>query len=184
MKRNLFKIYIAFNLVIIILCNFTGCTFFKSKRYFNEIVTVSKEFSLDKAFLFALIHTESGFEPDVVSNKGAIGLMQLMPQTANYIADISNYKNKVDLFDVKCNLNLGCAYLNYLGKKFKSEKEILCAYNAGEGTVRNWLLDLRYSVDGETLNIIPYRETERYVQKIERLKKYYQSYLDKRGYRE
>ena len=71
------------------------------------------------------------------------------------------------------NVRLGCLYLSYLLERFPEEKTALAAYNAGEGKVRGWLKDERYSADGTRLNKIPYPETEEYVKKVMKFRKNY-----------
>lgn len=151
-------------------------------KYKEQVLTVSKEYNLDPALIFAVIKTESGFNEKAVSVKGAVGLMQITPKTAEYIAkkrEIAKY----DLYDPKTNIEFGTYYIRYLLDRFTGQKEAMAAYNAGEGTVKSWLKDERYSQDGKTLKDVPYKETERYIQKIgkslERYKKLYQKLLDK-----
>ena len=87
--------------------------------------------------------------------------MQIIPSTANFIAEKVNYNQDIDLFDVECNLYLGIAYVSYLMNIFSSIDIVICAYNAGEGVVREWI---ESSKDKEL--VIEYPETERYLQKV------------------
>ena len=80
---------------------------------------------------------------------------------------------KMNLYEPKTNIKYGCFYLKYLAKKFKTEKEILCAYNAGETTVLMWLKNDSLSDDGKLLKEIPYAVTKAYAEKIIKNKKYY-----------
>lgn len=150
--------------------------------YKNEIAEVSERYRIDPALVFAIVKTESGFDPFTVSAKGASGLMQIMPSTGKYIAEkkgIADY----DLFDVTTNLDFGCYYWKYLSEKFYGLTETAAAFNAGEGTVSGWLKNREYSPDGKRLEDIPYKETREYVKKIfESLKRYRKLYgklLDK-----
>lgn len=150
--------------------------------YKEEIIAVSERYGIDSALVFAIVRTESGFDPFTVSAKGAAGLMQILPSTGEYIAakrGIAEY----DLFDVNTNLDFGCYYWKYLSEKFYGLNETAAAYNAGEGTVGGWLKNREYSADGKRLGYIPYRETREYVEKIyESLKRYrklYAKLLDK-----
>ena len=77
------------------------------------------------------------------------------------------------LYDPETNIRYGCFYLNYLYKKFDIESVVLCAYNAGETTVLNWLKNIDLSNDGKNLTKIPYQVTNNYVIKILKTKKYY-----------
>ena len=81
---------------------------------------------------------ESGFNPIKVSEKGAAGLMQIMPETAGYIGEKFFSGRKFDLFLPADNIEAGCFYIFYLSEKFENTTEILAAYNAGEGNVKLW----------------------------------------------
>ncbi len=143
-------------------------------KYKQEIIKYSTQFNLQPTFVASVINAESSFNCNAVSKKGAIGLMQILPSTASYIANLLNepFEN-VDLFNADTNIKYGCFYLNYLENKFKTEKEVLCAYNAGETVVNNWLRNTNLSSDGKILNNIPYPVTKNYAQKIMQSKKYY-----------
>ena len=132
----------------------------------------AEKYGLDGDLVCAVIKTESGFKKDSVSTKGACGLMQIMPETFDYITEKFGL-NKGDIFVPENNIEAGCAYLSYLFDEFETEKETLCAYNAGEGTVREWLCDPVISSDGKTLERIPYKETEKYIAKISFYKNLY-----------
>ena len=151
-------------------------------RYVDEIERISKDYDVNKALILSVIKTESGFNEKATSNKGAVGLMQITPKTAEYIANnlcIINY----DIYYPETNIEFGTYYLRYLSDRFTGLNEILSAYNAGEGTVRKWLLNSEFSDDGVTLKKIPYPETDNYVKKIlktlQRYKKLYGKLLDK-----
>ncbi len=105
----------------------------------GEVINCCERFDLQPELVFAIIRAESGFNRLAKSDKGACGLMQLMPKTANFAAELSGYSEKIDLFNPNCNIYLGCVYLNYLFKRFENEKNVICAYNAGEGRVSLWL---------------------------------------------
>jgi len=110
---------------------------------------------VDPALIKAVMHVESGFNPHAVSDKGAQGLMQLMPETAQrYGAE--------DLFDPAQNVRAGALYLKDLQKMFKNNMRlVLAAYNAGENAV------LRYN------GVPPYDETRDYVRKVMHMHKEY-----------
>ena len=155
----------------------TGALFFVSvfprETYVAEIVAENcKRFSLDENLVLSVIKCESNFHPEARSSVGALGLMQVMPETADFIArkaGITDY----DLFSADDNIFLGCAYLRYLFDRFSDEKTVIAAYNAGEGRITEWLKNERFSSDGSTLDNIPIRETERYVRRVLLYKHYY-----------
>jgi len=74
--------------------------------------------------------------------------------------------NTFDLFNEDDNVRFGCYYIRYLIDRFENVQTSICAYNAGEGRVREWLGNSEYSEDGKTLIVIPYEETREYTQKI------------------
>jgi len=143
----------------------------KYKGYINKY---AYQYDLSPQLVASVINEESGFNKDAVSSVGAIGLMQIMPSTGEYISQLLNedYKYKM-LFEPETNIRYGCFYLNYLKTKFKDEKTVLCAYNAGESTVMSWLKNDSLSSDGKTLTKIPYNATAKYVKEIVKHKRYY-----------
>ena len=124
----------------------------------------------------AVIRTESDFDPDAVSGAGAMGLMQIMPATGEWIADkldMHSFQTEA-LFDPQTNIEIGCWYLNFLQERFDTPELISAAYNAGHGRVAQWLDDTAVSADGENLEEIPYPETREYV---DRIAKAYDAYV-------
>ena len=78
-----------------------------------------------------------------------------------------------ELYRGEFNVKIGCLYLNYLLSRFRDEETALAAYNAGEGKVSEWLRNSKYSKDGISLSHIPYRETEEYIKKVKKFRKFY-----------
>lgn len=139
-------------------------------EYQKEIWQYSEEYRLDPYLVCAVIHTESRFRPAAVSRLGAVGLMQLMPDTGIWIGDhLGLDLTETDLTDAKTNILLGCWYLRHLLGQFEEDYTLaLAAYNGGIGNVRKWLNDPELSADGEHLDQIPFTETAEYVGKVER----------------
>ena len=127
--------------------------------------------NFEPAFILAVIHAESSFRPHVVSHRGAMGLMQVMEETGEWIANmmqISNY-NVDMLFIPEYNIAIGTYFLNWLWRYFDGDITlILSGYNAGIGNVNRWLSDERFSYDGENLTYIPFPETRNYVARVKR----------------
>ena len=143
-------------------------------KYKEEIMTVSEEYGLDPCLVAAVINTESGFDPDAVSKAGAIGLMQLMPSTAEWAAGMRGMTyNEALLTEPQYNIELGCWVLNYLLKRYNNERYALIAYNAGSGTLESWLKDESYLNENGELVVIPYGETSAYVDRIEKAREQY-----------
>lgn len=133
------------------------------KKYINYVVKYSDEYNLDKSLVYAIIKVESNFDHNATSSAGAMGLMQIIPTTAKWIADELNYDYKqVDLYNPETNINFGCFYLKYLQNKFDDIEIIICAYNAGETVVKNWL-DENGKLDTSK---ITYPETLNYYKKV------------------
>ncbi len=147
-------------------------------KYKDTILLYSSKYNIKSNLIASLINAESSFNSDAVSKKGAIGLMQIMPSTAQWLAGKLEIEYSEDLlFDPDYNIKIGTFYLAYLSTKFSDTKTMLCAYNAGEGVVLKWLEDEEYSKDGETLDKIPYTETQAYVKKVEKGLKIYEKKL-------
>lgn len=135
--------------------------------YRTQVVKYSEEYELDPYLVSAIIHTESANDKKAVSRAGAVGLMQIMPDTGEWIAG-KQKDDKFDLTDPDTNIRYGCWYLNFLLSRFESTPTAIAAYNAGHGIVKKWLQDDEYSDDGVTLKNIPYKETSAYVNKVQR----------------
>jgi soluble lytic murein transglycosylase len=123
---------------------------------------------LDPALIAAVIYAETKFAPRV-SVAGAEGLMQIMPQTAEFLARRSGATTftVADLGEPQVNIAYGSYYLRYLLDEYKgNETFALAAYNGGESNVDRWLASAR--ADGHTLTVkdIPFPETRAYVQKV------------------
>ena len=134
------------------------------------------EYGLDPYLVASVIWVESKFNPDAKSEKGALGLMQIMPDTGGWIAEKLEYQGFAadDLLEPETSITFGCWYLNYLNTRFSGEKTLmLAAYNSGPGRVDEWLTDENYSEKG-SLILIPYGETDDFVQRVEKTYEIYQ----------
>lgn len=135
-------------------------------KYIEYVDKYAAEYNLKKAIVFAVIKAESGFNENNRSKTGARGLMQIMPETGKWAAEIIEIENYSDdmLYDPDTNIHIGCWYLRYLLDMYEENlSTALAAYNAGCGTVNKWLEDKKYSSDGHTLDNVPYAETDGYV---------------------
>lgn len=145
-------------------------------KYSSEIEAASKKYGVDKALIYGVIKTESNFDPEAESGAGALGLMQLMPDTfewlQTYYKDENNYTFE-DLSDPAVNIDYGVELLSILSEKYESEDTMLCAYNGGLGNVDKWLKDPEYSDDGKTLKKVPFPETDNYRKIVARNKSVY-----------
>lgn len=126
----------------------------------------SRNYGIDPALLAAVIYQESKFRPDARSGSGAVGLMQLTPDTARGIAIRTGGRafRTSDLTNPEINVRYGCWYLRNLFRKYGDERLVLAAYNAGQGNVDRWRRD---GVG------IQFSETRAYVERVEDLKRTY-----------
>ncbi len=130
-------------------------------EYEQVIRSASAEYDMEPALVAAVIHAESGFDPQAQSDQNAYGLMQLVPSTAGYVARQSGIQG--DYREPETNIRLGVWYLNYLEERYAgSERLMLAAYNAGEGTVDGWRQDESFDISQD----IPYPETASYVEDV------------------
>jgi len=142
---------------------------------FWDIVKDAAESSgVDPYLVVAMIREESRFDSQAVSTAGAVGLMQLMPFTAHRIKEELQIelRDNSGLYDVKKNIFIGTHYLSLLIREFKEIPLAVAAYNAGENTLRKWLLDSNHKGIEEFIEDIPYRETRNYVKRV--LRSYWQ----------
>ena len=113
-----------------------------AEKIARVIIQESALAGYDPFFIASIIFSESTFRPKVVSNMGAIGLMQLLPSTAKYIAqkESINWKGTKSLYTVEYNIRLGIQYVQYLENMFDGNRNLaLMAYNWGPGNVRQAL---------------------------------------------
>lgn len=138
--------------------------------HFQESVArVAEHHDLDPYLVAAVARAESGWDPEAVSPAGAVGLMQLMPATAQWISGLDSWQGneEPDLTDPEDSLELGAFYLAYLRRYFGGDTRVaLAAYNAGQGAVSRWL---REAGGGGPLALedIPIDETRDFVERVE-----------------
>ena len=136
-------------------------------KYSREIDGACDRFNVSRSLVRAVIRAESGYDKDAVSRAGAVGLMQLMPATAVWIAsEIGEDELSTRLTDPQANITLGTALLAYLLGKY-SVPDALAAYNAGEGNLMKW----KVKNSG-----YEFKETRDYVEKVMRAEKVYRRF--------
>lgn len=177
MKKQI-KIIISISIVVVILIMSAFILKYAYNRYIymsypleyqSEVENASKKYNVDKALIYAVIKTESNFNPNAVSSAGAIGLMQLMPETFEWIQKYYTEDNTYTVDDIdnyQVNIDYGTHLLSILLKMYKNEDTAICAYNAGVGNVDSWLKNPEYSDDGINLKNIPIEETDNYLKKV------------------
>ena len=164
MPKPLFHTVILFSVVAIAFSAFTFVLYpVKHAALIREYAHAT---DMDPAVVAAVIQTESHFRANAISPRGAVGLMQIMPSTADFVAEMSDI-NEFSLTNPRDNIRLGTAYLQYLFRQFGDLRTVLMAYNAGEGNVRRWLL-----ADPHIAKI-PFPETRTYVERVLNAKNFY-----------
>ena len=144
-------------------------------RYEQIVRGHAENYGLEPQLVAAVIYQESKFDADAVSDSGAVGLMQLLPATAQGIADRTGGTgwHERDLVDPELNIRYGAWYLRHLLDKYEDEQLALAAYNAGQTNVDRW----REAGVG-----IPFAETRHYVERVRELKATYaHAYRDELG---
>jgi soluble lytic murein transglycosylase len=147
-------------------------------RHEDIIRQQAREKGLDPALVAAVIYAESHFRDGQTSPAGALGLMQLTPETARYIARKSGGTAFVvgDLATPQVNIAYGAYYLRYLLRRYDgNEAFALAAYNAGEGNVDRWIISARARDRALSIGAIPYPETRAYVTRVQDAKRDYAS---------
>lgn len=155
--------------VALLFLGLTGIRYFFPLEHRETVLEWSATHSLDPAWVAAIIRFESRFEPDALSPAGAIGLMQIMPSTAQWIVEqqTSPLSVPVDLTDPTMNVGLGTWYLRYLLDRFEDRDMALMAYNAGPSNAIRW--------DGDLEQAFP--ETRQYVRRIRLAVPIYRAYF-------
>ncbi|WP_418852720.1 lytic transglycosylase domain-containing protein [Phascolarctobacterium succinatutens] len=151
--------------------------------YQQDIVTYSKKNNVDPFLVAAIIKNESNFKHDAVSKVGAVGLMQIMPETGRWIAEqmgLENYQDS-DLYQTRKNIRMGCWYVGELEHEFQHNLVLLMvAYNAGRGQTHEWMQENGWDYNFNDIKSIPYSDTREYVAKVMQDRdKYYLLYKDK-----
>ena len=146
-------------------------------EYFSIINKESKKEFIDPYFVCAVIKAESGFNEDAISPVGAIGLMQIMPETGEWIAEKNDINFEVwDLQEPQFNIQIGVQYLDFLLDYWEQDlPKTIASYNAGQNKVAEWIEKEIWDGTKENISDIPYEETRNYVEKV---LKYYDGYLE------
>jgi len=137
-----------------------------SERVAHTIQQCAQEEKISASLLEAVILTESKFNEKAKSHVGAVGMMQLMPETADWISEMSGLPSD-NLESPEQNIPLGAWYLNYLLKKYKNNEVFaLAAYNAGRGNVDEWIEKNKWPDNFTDMDKIPFPETREFVKSV------------------
>ncbi|MBP9721857.1 MAG: lytic transglycosylase domain-containing protein [Gammaproteobacteria bacterium] len=137
--------------------------------YQDSVLKFAKKYNIDPAWVFAISRQESAFIVDAKSRAGALGLMQLMPATAQKLAKSNKipYRNQLSLLNETTNIRLGSAYLQKMLDENKGNPVLAtAAYNAGPGRVKKWLKDNKPIATDIWIELVPFYETRDYLKRV------------------
>jgi soluble lytic murein transglycosylase len=187
-KRTYAIILICFLLVLFYTSDWLGRWMYPI-RYEETIHHAAELENVDPYLISAIIRVESNYEPDKVSKKGALGLMQIMPGTAEWVANSAGYESSIVhlLHEPELNIDIGTKYVRILLNQFADvlgQRElrddqiaiIAAAYNAGPGKVSTWLQNGDWTGAYADSSLIPYGETRHFVQRVQYYYKKYEQY--------
>lgn len=152
------------------------------KAYGNFVEKYAAEYNIPEDVCYAVIKCESGFDSTAVSSAGAVGLMQIMPNTFTYLCSLTgdNYESGM-LYDPETNIRYGIYYLSILYDRFGVWETVFAAYNCGPSRVDGWIRDGKVD-DGGRLTEIPIAETAAYVERVTKaIEKYEKLYYMTEG---
>ena len=154
-------------------------------KYEEYVTKASAEFDVPEPLIYAVIQTESGFDPEARSEVGARGLMQITEETFEWLRTKEDFGSSTttfaDLDEPSVAIAYGTYFLQMLLDEFDGDvTTALSAYHAGRGSVHSWLEQAKYSENGRTLDEIPMDDTAYYVQKVERAMGVYEKRLSDR----
>lgn len=144
--------------------------------YKETVESCCEEFGVEPTLVYAVIHTESGFDAEARSEAGALGLMQIMPDTFAWLQGRLNegeHMNVERLFEPEVNIRYGVYFLSLLDAMFGDDVLTVAAYHAGQSRVSEWLGQERIPAAGCRAEDIPSDTTGHYVRKVERTRSIY-----------
>ncbi|WP_442601449.1 lytic transglycosylase domain-containing protein [Paenibacillus sp. KN14-4R] len=167
-KKRFFAI-----LLLIITCTMfvfsqTFSTLLYPIHFRTEIKKHAETYNVDPLLIAAIIRVESNYKPNETSKKGALGLMQLMPETAKWINELGRLSGSMDnVMDANFNIQMGTWYVNWLLNQYDGNMVIaVAAYNAGQGNVKKWIQNGTWDGTEKNSVQIPYGETRHFVQRV------------------
>jgi Soluble lytic murein transglycosylase and related regulatory proteins (some contain LysM/invasin domains) len=144
-------------------------TIFYPLPHRDIVFAMADEYNVDPYLVFAIIRAESKFQNTAESPVGAKGLMQIMPETAQWIAkqlNVDSFKDD-DLHKPEVNIRFGCWYIRDLNNEFEGNIPLqVAAYNAGRGKVTQWIQEGKWDGDPKNIEGIPFPETKQYVKNV------------------
>lgn len=140
-------------------------------HYKDIVMKYSEEYKVDPALIFAVMREESHYHKSITSSAAAVGLMQIMPSTAQWLAPMVGInRNEIDLTNPDQNIKFGAYYLRFIMDRVNDINLVMAGYNAGHGRAIRWESSFRNLNKYEGYEHIPFEETRHYIRKV------YQSY--------
>ena len=138
-------------------------------KYKEIIAEKSRKYNIENYIVASVINIESRYDKKAMSPVGAVGLMQILPSTAEEIASkLGDDYEQIDLYDEETNIEYGCYYLRYLLDLFDGNiVNALASYNWGLNNVKKWIKDGNVD-ENFTITNIPVKETQNYIKKFKR----------------
>jgi len=164
------RAFLGFMLVLAVLVPWLGGSYYPWP-YQRQFVAAARRYGLSPYLLAAVARSESRFDPSATSERGAVGLMQVMPATGRSLAKGSDRRG-ARLRSPKASIELGARYLKQLDGEFHATTAALAAYNGGETVVAGWIGHGVWR-PGQPLSRIPYGETRDFVARVERFAAWY-----------
>ncbi|MBQ8208247.1 MAG: lytic transglycosylase domain-containing protein [Clostridia bacterium] len=150
------------------------------RTYSEYVEKYSEMYGVPEEVIYATIRTESDFVSNAVSSAGAIGLMQIMPDTFKWLCEKNGESLEEGmLYDPETNIRYGTYYLSYLYSEFGLWETVYAAYNCGPGRVKEWQTSEEYADENGILIDIPFRETSDYVKKVSKAVTVYEKLYNK-----
>lgn len=188
-RIRLGRLLVAFLLVAALIIGCVKLAEFGIRRYYysaypreyQELVErACEEKGLDRALVYAVIRTESGFRPQAESHLGARGLMQMMPDAFEWVRERrGTHDDHYDMiYEPNVSIEYGTTMLRLLFDEFETEENVLCAYHAGWGNTKKWLENPDYAPDGKQIEKIPFPDTAHYVSKVSKAADVYRELYD------
>lgn len=153
-------------------------------EYKEVVQAAAVENHVDPALVAGVILAESKFKHTAESDKGAVGLMQLMPNTAYWVGEQLNQSKLTDkdIREPMTNIKLGSWYLAYLLEEYDNNEILaLAAYNAGRGHVDEWMQIYGWNTSFDDISAIPFSETKKYVEAVLKNRDRYKDLYDGDG---
>ncbi len=162
-------------LIILAIAGYYILKYLYPQDYKEYVEKYSKMYGVEEELIYAMIKEESNFDKDANSHKSAIGLMQLVQDTADEVGLELGIEN-VDLRDPETNIQIGTKYLSDLIEKYDGNiKFAIVAYNAGFGNVDKWIDSSVLNEDGSNMENVPFKETNMYLRKVLRTYELYKN---------